>query len=402
MVGTTLQSLLEEYDVSGLLSRNVLIVDDEAPNLAVLSSFLESAYTVYEATSGDEALTMARQNPIDVVISDQRMPGMTGVELLQQMHDEGMDVPGIILTGYTDTPALIAAINDAHVFRFLRKPWQPEDVLAAVAAASDTIMYQRAARKLLDLLSKRSVELQRTLNELQATQQSLLQMDRLVTTGRLAAGITHDLRNAMSSLVMIEYEVAAKLRDPVLIETIAVGLAGLRNLLDALETMHQFAKAKRLAMTMEYFDPSRVVRDALTVMRMDLNFRTREVDVQAEPDVLPLIMGDRQKLVQVLVNLLRNATQATRSGQKLWVAMDLTADGRIRFAVDDEGPGIAPEVRDRLFDAFASTKNEGGMGMGLYMSRLIAQHHSGELHGLDRQGGGARFEMTIPPAELGP
>lgn len=400
MVGNTLNKLLEEYAVDGLLSGNVLIVDDELPNLAVLGSFLDADYTVFEASSGTEALEIARNHRIDAVVSDQRMPGMTGVELLSKLREEGTDAPGIILTGYTDAPALISAINEAKVFRFLRKPFEPEDVLAAVAAARETVMYQRAAHKLLDLLSKRTGELQETLTKLQSAQQSLLQMDRLVTTGRLAAGITHDLRNAMASLVMVEYEVSSRLSDPELVETIAVGLAGLRNLLDALETMNQFAKAKRLSMAMEYFDPARVVREALTVMRMDLNFRSRNVIVDSVPDVLPLVMGDRQKLVQVLVNLLRNATQATVSGQRVWLSVGRMPTGDIRYVVEDEGPGIPLEVRDRLFEAFASTKDDNGMGMGLYMSRLIVEHHSGGLQAMPRDGGGARFEITIQPAEL--
>ena len=402
MEGATLNNLLKEYAVQGLLTGSVLIVDDELPNLAVLGSFLDGDYTVHEAGSGGEALAIAKLTPIDVVVCDQRMPGMTGVELLHNLRESGIDAPGIILTGYTDTPALIAAINDAHVFRFLRKPWQPEDVLTAVSAASDSIMYQRAARRLLELLSDRTTELQKVVTELRSAQQSLLQLDRLVTTGRLAAGITHDLRNAMSSLVMVEYEVTAKLTDPELVETIAVGLAGLRNLLKSLETMNHYAKQKQLAMTMEYFDPARVVRDAVTVMRMDLNFRARLVEVDAPRETLPLVLGDRQKLVQVLVNLLRNAAQATRVDDHIWIKADTNERGQIRYVVEDEGPGIAPEVRDRLFEAFASTKNDQGVGMGLYMSRLIVENHQGVLLSQERVGGGARFEITIPPAELDP
>ena len=193
---------------------------------------------------------------------------------------------------------------------------------------------------------------------------------------------------------------SARLSDPELVETVAVGLAGLRNLLDALETMNQFAKSKRLSMQMEYFDPALVVRDAITVMRMDLNFRARAVEVDAKRDAFPLLMADRQKLVQVLVNLLRNGAQATRVDQRIWVRMELTEAGRIRYIVEDEGPGISPEVKDRLFEAFASTKNEQGMGMGLYMSRMIVEHHGGEMRCVERTGGGARFEIDLLPAVL--
>ena len=411
MANLSLDNLLQEYAVTGLLTRTILIVDDELPNLAVLGSFLEGDYTVIEAGSGDEALTIAQSTPIDVVVCDQRMPGMTGVELLHNLREAGIDAPGIILTGYTDTPALIAAINDAHVFRFLRKPWQPDDILTAVAAASDSVTYQRAARRLLDLLSARTTELQNAVVELRAAQQSLLHLDRLVTTGRLAAGITHDLRNAMSSLVMVEYEVTAKLSDPELVETIEVGLAGLRNLLESLETMNQYAKQKRLAMNMEYFEPSQVVRDALTVMRMDLNFRARQVQVDAPRETLPLLLGDRQKLVQVLVNLLRNAAEAIDLAQRATADRNIelrvvpkvvNEKAGIEFSVTDTGNGLAPEVKERLFEAFFSTKAE-GMGIGLNLCRTIIESHLGRMQAENlyngNEGTGCRFSFWIPLAQ---
>lgn len=390
-----LQTLLQQYQVGALLTRGILLVDDEAPNLAVLESFLDVDYLVYTAASGKEALAIAEITPLDVVIADQRMPGMTGTDLLAQLKEKRPDVLGIVLTGYSDTPALISAINNARAFRYLKKPWQPQDVLDAVAQASKMVFHQRAVSQLMTLLATRTDELAGALTSLHEAQKTMLHLDRLATAGRLAAGISHDLRNAMSGLLFIENEARGMGINADFLEAITVGLSGMRNLRDTLETMNQFVRQKRLSMTMEYFDPAQVVRDAVVVMRMDMNFRARQVDVSPQ-EGLPTLLGDRQKLVQVLVNLLRNAIQATEPGQR--ISLDVQArGGEVVYSVEDCGRGIPDELRQHLFEAFATTKEDGGIGLGLYMSQLIVAYHNGRIAALDRVGGGTRFEVALPP-----
>ena len=399
MSDATLQDLLLKFDVGVLLTRGILVVDDEPANLDVLRSFLEDSWTVYEAHSGDEALAMCADLALDVVLTDQRMPGLTGVELLEQLRALRPDVVGIVLTGYSDTPELLSAINRAGVFRYLKKPWQPEEILTAVDQAADHVAQQRAIRRLVEILAARTDELGVALDSLRTAQQALLQMERLVTTGRLAAGIAHDLRNAMTGLIFLEREASTRHVGGDFLEVVQVGLAGVRNLLDSLDTMNQFVRKKRLSMAMEFFDPSQVVRDAVAVMRMDLGFRARDVQIDAPSGVLPPLLGDRQKLVQVLVNLLRNATQATSPQQRVNISVGSAAQSNeIVFAVEDDGSGVPAEVRDQLFDAFVSSKGEQGMGMGLYMARLIVKNHRGQIQLVDRPGGGTRFEIVLPAA----
>lgn len=402
MSDASVKDLLQRFEVGEQLTRGVLLVDDEQPNLDVLGSFLEADYDIYTATSGAEALRIAASTPIDVVITDQRMPAMTGIELLEHLRLIKPDVAGIVLTAYTDTSALISAINQAQVFRFLKKPWQAEEVFEALAQASRSVYQERAIQHLVERLASRTDELAKTLEELRAAQQGMLHLERLVITGRLAAGITHDLRNAMTGLIFLDNEVQQRDVDPEFAECVTVGVAGVRNLLGSLETMNQFVREKRLSMAMEWFDPARIVLDAAAVMRMDLNYRKRNVQVDAVEGVLPKILGDRQKLVQVMVNLIRNAIQATQDKQTVAISAGRSADGEVLLAVEDEGPGVPAEVQARLFEAFQSTKGEQGMGMGLYMSRMIVRHHSGQIACVDRAGGGARFEVKVPVAPSGP
>ncbi|MBI5610654.1 MAG: hybrid sensor histidine kinase/response regulator [Deltaproteobacteria bacterium] len=380
----------------------VLLVDDDQANLDVLRSFLDVDLQVFEANSADDALAYLDRPELDVIVTDQRMPGMTGIELLRVARDRRPDLAGIVLTAYTDTPALMAAINEAGAFRFLRKPWQPADVLQAVRDAREFVAQRRLIHRLVGELRQRNTELAGAMAELREAQARLLEMERLATTGRLAAGIAHDLSNAINGLVLIEHEARDRAVDGDLLEVVQLGLAGARNLLSSRETLGMFARQRRLSMAIDRFDMAQAARDALGVLRLDLAFRRRQQVVVLPEAPLPPVVGDRQKVVQAVVNLLRNAVQATSDGQRVQIEVALGSDGWVELAVEDDGPGLDPEVRENLFDAFVSTKGEGGMGLGLYMANLIAAHHSGTLTCLAAAGGGARFVMRLPTVAAAP
>jgi C4-dicarboxylate-specific signal transduction histidine kinase len=109
------------------------------------------------------------------------------------------------------------------------------------------------------------------------------------------------------------------------------------------------------------------------------------------------VHGDRQKLTQVLVNLVRNALQATAQWRQVSIEAS-RLNGHVIFAVEDEGPGVTQEARQTLFQPFVTSKG-GGMGMGLYMAKLIIDSHQGEIAVIDRPQGGARFEVRLAAAD---
>lgn len=396
---TTLSALATRYGVGETLTGAVLIVDDDAENLAVLQAFLDGEYVVHAANSGRQALEIAVTTGIDVVIADHRMPEMTGTELFEELRGLKPDIAGILLTAYTDTPVLISAINRARVFRHMKKPWDPDELLAAVAQASEHVHQCRLNLRLVNLLARRSEELSAAVDELRAAQQHLQHMERLGTMGRLAAGVTHDLRNVLSGLTLLDRLAKTHGAPAPMAEPLRVNLAAIRNLLGSLTSINQFASRGTLELQSAEFDAAEVVRDTETVARMDLNYRERKLVVAIAPQ-LPRIVGDRQKLVQVLVNLVTNALQATEFGQTIWVEAAVGAGDTVRFAVEDEGPGVPAALAERVFEPFFSTKGEEGMGMGLYMARLVAESHGGSLRlgPLEKSSRGSRFELTVPAA----
>src|SRR3954467_6092169 len=254
-----LRNLIALHGVGETRSRGILIVDDERQNLIVLRNFLEGGYRVFEAQSGNQALEVAKTADLDVVITDQRMPEMTGVELLEKLREFKPDVAGIVLTGFTDPPALISAINRARVFRFLKKPWQPDDILEAVRQASEHVYQTRAIQKLVALLARRTDELDASLAQVRKTQSQLLHLERLGTMGKLAAGVVHDLRNLMVSLGYVESVLQQRQVAPDVMESVQVGMQGVGNLIHTLEAMHQFARGGTLNIQKAMFEPSLVV-----------------------------------------------------------------------------------------------------------------------------------------------
>ena len=150
-------ALVARFGMGNQLTGGILLVDDEPNNLLVLRGVLEDEerWRVHVAATGEEALAIAGEAPLDVVVTDQRMPGMSGVDLLERLRRLRPDVAGIVLTGYADMGALESAINRAGAFRFLRKPWEPADILEAIQQASDHVSQRRIIERLVTLLSER-------------------------------------------------------------------------------------------------------------------------------------------------------------------------------------------------------------------------------------------------------
>ncbi len=389
-----LAALAARHGIGETLTRQVLVVDDDTGNLDVLRAFLEADYVVHEAHSAELALTLLDEVQFDVIVADQRMPGMTGIELLTVVHNRSPDVAGILLTAFTDTPVLVDAINRARVFRHLHKPWEPEDLLGAVAQASAMVQQRRLNAQLLAKLAVQSDELKAAFDELRATQQKMLHLERLGTIGRLTAGITHDLRNTLGGLTLIESLFESQHVAPRLMASLRVGVSATRNLMSTLSTLHQFA-AGGLSLHVEPVDLGEVVQDAVILAGLDMEQRRSRCEVKIEAG-LPRVACDRARLLQVLVNLLRNAMQSTDAPQTIFVEASASASV-VSIAVQDQGPGVAAEIAARLFDPFESTKGGQGLGMGLYMCRLIMEQHGGTIRSVrpEPPGSGARFVIEL-------
>lgn len=131
------------YDVAAMSRHVVLCVDDEIRSLETLERTLDEDFDVLTATSAEDALQVLEHERVDVVLCDQRMPGMTGVEFLVQVRERWPHVARLILSGYTDAEDIIRGLNEAGIFQYLTKPWHPDNLLLTLRNACRMVDLQQ-------------------------------------------------------------------------------------------------------------------------------------------------------------------------------------------------------------------------------------------------------------------
>lgn len=143
----------------------ILYVDDEKDNLTVFNSAFRRDYKVYMAESGQEGLDILREHEIQVIITDQRMPEMTGIQFLEKIIPDYPDCIRMILTGFSDIEAIIQAINTGRVYRYITKPWNKEDLKLNIDKAIETYQLRRTNRQLIEDLREANQHLEQKVIE---------------------------------------------------------------------------------------------------------------------------------------------------------------------------------------------------------------------------------------------
>lgn len=144
----------------------IIFVDDEKNVLRSLERlFMDEEYEIFTAASGEEGLaTIEESGPFQLIVSDYRMPSMNGVEFLSEVCQRWPDTERIILSGYADTAAIVAAINEGQIYKFIAKPWNDDDLLQTIREVLDRHELKCSNRRLLEELSVANIEL-KTINE---------------------------------------------------------------------------------------------------------------------------------------------------------------------------------------------------------------------------------------------
>jgi signal transduction histidine kinase len=217
--------------------------------------------------------------------------------------------------------------------------------------------------------------------------------ERLAAVGRLAAGMAHEVRNPLTSAILLletaGHDPTARLTH----EDLDLITQELHRIESTLQTFLDYARPPKPAWA--DCDLTRVVQDAVALARGRINQAgiTVRLNVPADPCRL---LADRTQLVQVVLNLLLNAVDAMPTGGALTIDLaGQPTEGTVELAVRDTGPGIATDVLSRLFEPFVTGK-ETGTGLGLVVSRQMVDDHGGTITGSNDPGGGARFVVRLP------
>lgn len=351
----------------------VLFVDDEAGILTALKRvFRRSSFEIETASDGAAGLETFRRFRPSVVVSDYRMPGMSGVEFLAKARGIDPESVRVILTGCTDLPAAEAAINQGEVWRFLTKPWNEEDLLATVASAHERFRLVAENRVLLD---------------------------KLAAIGLLAGGVAHELNNPIGGILAY----AQILRKEVGSDSAIV--ADLKSIEDAaLRAKRIVSDLLDFARSSKVIDKRPVTLAAIAEKAVALaRFQLRDISVELEAGDDSPVLADANRLQQVVLNLLSNAldavAQARRAGKRSGrvVVRTWKRGGEACLSVTDDGSGISDEVRAKVFEAFFTTKEAGkGTGLGLAVSTGILRDHGGRIELSPIEESGTTFTVSIP------
>jgi signal transduction histidine kinase len=363
----------------------ILYVDDEQANLTVFKAAFGNELRVLTAGGGEEALALLAQQPVAVLLTDQRMPGMSGVELAARVKELYPDTVRMILTAYSDSETAIEAINRGEVSRYIGKPWQRRDLVAIL---------------------KDGVEVFRLRTQLSQLQLKMAETTRLQMLGFVSAGVAHDLKSPLACLITVldtfAHELAKVTKElPPLAPRLQLlqELAGDGRLAcDQIRTMVDSIRRHGAERPVERtrVDLGKLAETTLRLCRAELAKRAQlSVDLQS----CPPIEGNAGELGQAVMNLLVNAAQAIDDAspgpKRIWLKV-FGKDGAATLEVGDTGRGISPELVSRIFDPFFTTKTtSGGTGLGLAIVRDVVTKHEGEINVQSKVSEGTVITVTF-------
>ncbi len=359
------------------MKRDVLYVDDEVENLIVFQATFDELFNVVTVTSAEEALRLLEQRPFPVVVADQRMPRVSGGELFEIMRQRFPQTKRVMLTGYSDTNAMLASINQGQVFYFIKKPWEQDVVYSVLVRAIEAY----------DLSNSNIVLTER-----------LVTADRCAMLGRSAAELAHEVGNQLCVLPLTELIEEKYSHDGDLMELAAIARATHDRLLQIVNEVKSFVRFERESAAIQKLPLAEVVREVQEFLRYEngITANTLTVEINATPSV----EANRVKLQQVLVNLIKNAAHAIRGRDDGRISLSLTAEGeRALIVVSDNGSGMTEEVAARIWEPFFTTKGDEGTGLGLDVARSIIEAHGGTIDCRTAPGAGATFSIRLPIIE---
>jgi signal transduction histidine kinase len=378
----------------------LLVVDDEPDLVQSVQDLLRFDYRVLGATRASEGLRIMEHEQGHIVMTDQRMPEMSGVDLLRRVKEMHPDTIRLLFTAYADLNAVIDAINEGNVYRYISKPWEVAELKAVLKQAYEFYQLQEERRKLLKEVQIKNAQLASTNLELHRANEMKKAFIKVAS---------HELRTPLTILLGLS-EHAVRLTKPTpplhaLMERIR--LAGSR-LSERVDQMVKMLLAERFERPLrpQDVDAGVLIRAATNEINHFIETRNQHLDLSI-PDDLGIIRVEPDKIRDSLTQLLINAVKFTPDAGTIRLTAVRDAD-KLRITISDTGKGIAPESVARVFEPFftefdVSCHSSGtfeydkrGLGLGLSMSKAFVEMHGGTLSVTSELGVGTMFTLELP------
>jgi len=370
----------------------VLVVDDEEPVRDIVSKLVKHiGYPVIEAANGKEALDLLTKERVTILITDIRMPEMDGFELMKTVRAEFPDLHIICMTGhggaYSYTDVVSFGATD-----YITKPFTIDEMSAKL----NRVLREK---KLIEDLKEKKIELELANAELK-------QLDKLKST--FISSASHELRTPLTVIkefisLMLDGHGGTLTEDQREYLTIAhKNILRLTNLIETLLDFSRIESGKGLKLKFEPIRLNGVVEEALMTLSQRLEDKGISFENRLDPDT-PMILGDRNRLVEVLINLIGNGIKFTPPGGKIAVDSKGLTERRdyLKVVVSDTGVGISPDDLPKVFDRFYQGQRTqermiSGTGLGLAITKEIIEGHRGTITAESKPGSGAVFVFTLP------
>ena len=389
------------------MGRAILCLDDDEDIVKSLKRELRYLRCeILTATTGEEALKLMIDHECAVVISDMRMPEMDGAEFFRRVLEiESYTVQShtfrILLTGFSDFKAAIAAVNTGEIHRYLQKPWAADQLRLAVEQGLDRFDLVKENIALTDELAERNealAELNATLEQrVEDRTRQLLHSAKLSAVGQLAAGLVHEVATPLT--VAIGWVELMQQDERILAdhqESLEMASEGLSRTTAVLDKLLDLSRVKPHAK--QAVDLNSLLKHTLELLSH--RFRWEQVDLRKDLVDIGRIWADQGQLEQVFLNLVNNALDAMPAGGLLSVrTRKLLTQGRdkvVEVDIVDTGQGIPEDQLARVFEPFFSTKGDGGTGLGLPISLGVIEEHGGNIAIDSEVGVGTTFRVRIP------
>lgn len=385
-----------------------LIVDDEADVLDSLRHLFHRRYQVVTARSGEEALEVLEREDVQIILSDQRMPGMTGDEFLRRARERQPQAVRLLFTGYADIQAIIDAVNRGGIFRYLHKPWDPVELEALVAQAAEQYELLAERRRLVGELTAANEQLSRANQELSEAlelKSAFLEVasHELNTPITIIQGLSDLLRLMDPDRAEPDREIIGQITESA------------RQLGKLVSNMLQLLRSDdfRRPVRLEPVLLADLLREVAEQVRPFVRTRRLEFAVDVAGD-LGAFDIDAPKIRDAVLNLLTNAIKFTPDGGQIALQARLDAPDEAAIVVEDRGIGLDPRALNRLFEPFftqfdPSRHSSGGMafgkrgmGLGLYLVKKFVELHGGTVAAESAVGEGTRITIRLPRHWSGP
>lgn len=369
---------------------DILVVDDDPRNRRLLEEYLIAAgYDVRVAVDGRTALAAASERPPDLVLLDVMMPDLSGLEVCRQLKNDPRTrlCQVVLVTALDGAPHRVQGL-DTGADDYISKPVRREEFMAKVRSMLRSRRLLAELEQAREALALRNAKLE----ELEGLKETLTQT------------LVHDLKNPLAA-VLGNLELMERKADESILHLVRRSKAAawrmhqmILNLLD----VGQLEEGK-LLLHPETVDAGSLARKACQEMEGGAGQRGVQLEIVAD-EAPAVLKGDVAVLRRVLDNLLSNAIEHSPQGGIVRVAVTLCDEG-IEISVSDQGPGVPPEFRERIFEKFQRLENRKSVpganrGLGLTFCRLAVEAHGGTIWVDDAPSGGALFRTVLPATEV--